>query len=276
MTQIAPGTPRYFAWLYGDARLQAILAALLGIEGEIGAALQPGLEHSVAHVRMTWWAEEAQRLRDGRALHPLSRALLALQPAATAATAPPVADISGLVDTATWDLAGATFQSRRELLGYCGRWAQAVPQLASAWGAPGMPAALAAQFGRQAGAALCELDMLVNLQSAARRGRLRVPLDELAAAGVAPEALAHAPWPPALCEHLRQRHRALRAQLDEGRALLRTPAHLLRPCGVCWCGWRWRSATRSGPKPRCPRPGSAAAATVSAMHCWPGGLPAGR
>ena len=74
MTGILPGTPRYFAWLYSDARLQALLTPLFGIETEINAALQPGLEHSVAHVRMTWWAEEAQRLRAGHALHPLTRA----------------------------------------------------------------------------------------------------------------------------------------------------------------------------------------------------------
>ncbi len=52
---------------------------------KINAALQPGLEHSVAHVRMTWWAEEAQRLRAGHALHPLTRALLAQRPAAAGA-----------------------------------------------------------------------------------------------------------------------------------------------------------------------------------------------
>ena len=224
MTQIAPGTPRYFAWLYSDARLQAILAPLFGIESEIGAALQPGLEHSVAHVRMTWWAEEAERLRGGHALHPLSRALLAQRPAGTGTTvAGP--DVSGLVDTATWDLARATFESRRELLGYCGRWAQALPQLASAWGVPQMPPALAAQFGQQAGTALCELEMLLTLQAAARLGRLRVPLDELARAAVPPEALASTPWPAGLCEHLRLRHRALRAALDASGELLTAPAH---------------------------------------------------
>ena len=53
MSEIPPGTPRYFAWLYADARMQALLAPLFGIEVEINVALQPGLEHSVAHVRMT-------------------------------------------------------------------------------------------------------------------------------------------------------------------------------------------------------------------------------
>ncbi len=88
-------------------RMQALLTSLFGIESEIAAALQPGLEHSVAHVRMGWWAEEAARLRAGHALHPLTRALLAQRPAGGAA-----ADISGLVDVATWDLAGATFETR--------------------------------------------------------------------------------------------------------------------------------------------------------------------
>ena len=87
-----------------------MLTPLFGIETEINAALQPGLEHSVAHVRMTWWAEEAQRLRAGHALHPLSRALLAQWPARPPAAAGP--DVSGLVDVATWDLACATFETR--------------------------------------------------------------------------------------------------------------------------------------------------------------------
>ena len=84
MTTTFAGTPRYFAWLYSGAPLQAILEPLFGIEAEINAALQPGLEHSVAHVRMNWWAEEAERLRAGQALHPLTRALLAQRPATAA------------------------------------------------------------------------------------------------------------------------------------------------------------------------------------------------
>jgi 15-cis-phytoene synthase len=224
VTGILAGTPRYFAWLYGDARLQALLAALFGIETEINAALQPGLEHSVAHVRMTWWAEEAQRLHTGHALHPLTRALLAQWPQAPAApSAGP--DVSGLVEVAAWDLAGATFETRRDLALYCERWARAVVRVATAAAAPDLPPQTVQRFAAEVGAALCELDMLVSLQHAARLGRLRMPLDELAALGVAPEALAQLPWPPALCEWLRERHRELRGALAAGCALLPTPAH---------------------------------------------------
>jgi phytoene/squalene synthetase len=214
------GTPRYFAWLYSGARMQAILQPLFGIEAEIATSLQPGLEHSVAHVRLGWWAEEAQRLRGGHALHPQTRALLAQRPAGGAP-----GDISGLVDVATWDLASATFETRAELAGYCERWARAVPQLATAWAAPDLPAPSAQQFGQGIGVALCELDMLIHLQHSARLGRLRIPLEELSALNVAPEALAQTPWPPPLCARLRTRHQELRAALRAGCATLHAPTH---------------------------------------------------
>jgi phytoene synthase len=218
VTAAFAGTPRYFAWLYSGARLQAILEPLFGIEAEINAALQPGLEHSVAHVRMTWWGEEAERVRAGQALHPLTRALLAQRPATA------VADISGLVDVATWDLACATFETGRELAGYCDRWARAVTQLAADWACV-PPAQASAPFGHALGVALCELDMLIRLEQSARAGRVRLPLDELAALGVAPEALAQTPWPEALSRRLRERHQQLRGALSACCAGLKSPAH---------------------------------------------------
>jgi 15-cis-phytoene synthase len=229
VSEIPAGTPRYFAWLYSDPRMQALLAPLFGIEAEINAALLPGLEHSVAHVRMTWWAEEAQRLRAGHALHPLSRALLAQWPAAAASAGP---DVSGLVDVAAWDLAGATFETRRELALYCERWARSVIQSATSAALPDLPPHSAQQFAVAVGAALCELDMLLSLPQAARLGRLRLPLDELTTLGVAPEAIARPPWPPALCERLRERHHELRGALAAGCALLRSPAHRAALRGV--------------------------------------------
>lgn len=219
MSDVAVGTPRYFAWLYSDPKRQAVLTPLFGIEAEINAALQPGLEHSVAHVRMTWWAEEAQRLRAGHAVHPLSRELLAQWQAAGATAGP---DVSGLVQTASWDLASATFETRPELTQYCERWARSMIQLAAE--AAAVPAPTAQQFGLGLGAALCELDLLLCLAPAARLGRLRLPLEELAAISVEPAAVAQPPWPAALCEQLRQRHRELRHALAAACALLHSPA----------------------------------------------------
>lgn len=218
MSQPFEGTPRYFAWLYSSERMQAILEPLFAIETEITTALQPGLEHSVAHVRMTWWAEEAERLRGGQALHPLTRALLAQRPPGRA-TGP---DLSGLVDTATWDLASATFETGRELAGYCERWARALPELAATWSAPDGGVQTAQQFGHELGVALCELEMLIGLEHAARAGRVRLPLDELTALAVPPDALGRPPWPEGLNQRLRARHEQLRAAVTASCALLQS------------------------------------------------------
>jgi phytoene synthase len=220
VTPILAGTPRYFAWLYSSERMQAILKPLFGIELEINAALQPGLEHNVAHARMAWWHEETDRLRNGHAMHPLTRALLAQRPAMTSSGP----DVSGLVDIAGWDLAAATFETGRELAGYCDRWARAIPQLAATWTVADLPGQAAQQFGHSLGVALCELEMLATLQHSAGLGRLRVPLDELTALGVPPTALAQVPWPAALCTRLGERHRQLRQAVTESCALLRSPA----------------------------------------------------
>src|SRR5690348_7178423 len=70
------GTARDLAWLYSPAPLRGVLAALLDIEREVGASLRPGLEHSVAHVRLAWWRDECERCAAARPAHPATQALL--------------------------------------------------------------------------------------------------------------------------------------------------------------------------------------------------------
>ena len=188
-------TPRFLAWLYSTPSQQPVLAALCALEREIGASLRPGTDHHVAHTRLEWWRGECARCAAGNPVHPLTRELRSL-------TDSPLLGLSGLVDAATWDLAGATFERREELTGYCERWAAAmIAPLAGEADAPAL------------GTALRELELLGQLAGDARAGRLRVPLDELAQAGVAPEALAAPPWPQGLADVLRARHQLLRAQL---------------------------------------------------------------
>jgi phytoene synthase len=211
------GTARYFAWLYSPPQLRAVLGALFQIEQEIGAALRVGLDHRVAHVRLAWWRDECARFAQGHPVHPLTRALRAALPASISVDndANPV----GLVDAAVWDLAAATFATRRELSAYCARWA-CLTQLAAHSAAPGPAAQRAMQFGRALGAALRETELVIALAPEARAGRLRLPLDELDAAGVAAEALARPPWPMPL-ESLRStRLRSLRAELAAAASML--------------------------------------------------------
>ena len=131
---------RYLAWLYSPASQQPVFAKLCEIESEIAGSLRPGIDHHVAHARLQWWREECERCAQGRPVHPLTRELVKVYGAVPGGQPSPLAGISGFVDTAVWDLAGATFETRKELTAYCDRWAAAMFETAAAQGAAGAAA----------------------------------------------------------------------------------------------------------------------------------------
>ena len=230
-----PHSARYFALLYSPPSQRLALVALFGIESEILESLRPGLDHHVAHSRLQWWREECERAVVGRPVHPLTRALvdaltrtgapspdsLSTPPGTPPAAAiPQLAGLSGLVDVAVWDLAGATFESRRELTAYCERWSAAMiepfapRQAPDAGGASGMQVTNWSTLG----AAMREIEMLSHLAREAHYGRLRVPLDELDRAKADPGVLAKPPWPAGVVALLRARHESLRDEITRALA----------------------------------------------------------
>jgi 15-cis-phytoene synthase len=199
------GPTRALAWLYSRDTQRAVLAALSAIEAEVAASLAPGLEHAVAHARLAWWGEECTRAAAGAAQHPLTQQLQVLFSGAGRGT---LLGLRGFVDAATWDLAGATFETRGELAAYCERWSAALAEPF---------AACALQHGGRAdvralGSALRELELLCALVPDARAGRVRIPLEELDAAGLAPGQLAQ-PWTAPLAALVRSQHQRARAAL---------------------------------------------------------------
>ena len=253
-------TPRFLAWLYSTPAQQPVLAALCAIEREVGASLRPGADHQVSHTRLEWWREECARCAAGHPAHPLTRELrihlerLAPAPRVDAL----LAGLSGLTDTATWDLSGATFERRAELTAYCRRWAAAMV----------VPLGTSALDWTGFGAALCELELLGHLARDARCGRVRIPLDELEQARVAPPALATPPWPPELVGILQGRHQALRQQLAAAVAEL-PPSIQQSDCGLLvWAALAWQASQRAERAlPRAPAASIAGAATAN-WRAW--------
>jgi len=248
-------TPRFLAWLYSTPSQQPVLASLCGIEREISASLRPGTDHHVAHTRLAWWREECARCTAGNPVHPLTRELRIqvqqLAPGSLANSA--LAGLSGLVDTATWDLAGATFERRAELAAYCRRWAGA------------MVAPLSSEVaGAELGAALCELELLGRLAADARSGRLRIPLNELAQAAVAPEAVATPPWPQGLVVILRGRHQALRRQLAAAVAGASPEMQQNARGLLVWAALAWQASLRA--ERALPHPPAASIASAAAAN----------
>lgn len=195
-------------WLYSRDAQRQVLAALTGIEAEVGASLAPGLEHAVAHARLAWWAEECARAASGAGEHPLTRQLQGLF---GGEQRPALAGLRGFVDTATWDLARATFETRRELDAYCERWSAAAVEPFAAFALGRAAAAHLQPFGR----ALREVELLCTLDTEARAGRVRLVLADLDAARLSAEELAQASWGPPLREFVRARHQQARGQLAQ-------------------------------------------------------------
>ena len=269
-----PATPeshsaRYFALLFASATERPALESLFGIEQEVFDSLRAGLDHHVAHSRLQWWREECERAANGRPVHPLTKGLaIALNAVAainggaatSSAVASSAADIvaqpqavglpglvglCGIVDVAVWDLAGATFETRRELDAYCERWATGMiePLVAPPPASP--PSVKRTTDWRALGAAMREVELLTELAREAHYGRIRVPLDELERANVDTSALAKTPWPDAISELLRARHKSLRNNIS--RILIdvdREKQPSLRGLLV-WAALTWRSSQRA-------------------------------
>jgi phytoene synthase len=246
------------------------LSALLDIESEVVSSTRPGIDHQVAHARLQWWSEECARAAQGRPVHPLTRRLI------DAGAPSPLDGLSGFVDTAVWDLAGATFETRKELTAYCERWSAAMfqpsaavgsasnaagsatsgPQPASNATAGGASGALASSNAggvvassgmrwRVLGAAVREIELLANLARDARAGRLRLPLDELDAAGVDVKAASQPPWPAPLVGLLRERHQALRASLSNSLAGFTSEEQAHFRGLMVWTALAWRQSVRA-------------------------------
>ena len=243
---------RYLGWLYSTDAQKPVLAALLEIEAEIASGLRPGMEHHVAHARLQWWSEEAERVAQGRPVHPMAKELVkahvsgasqageasarsiaaAAAALATASAEPPTttnpsgitprADIAGFVDTAVWDLARATFETRQELTAYCERWATAMFETSAVARGSTAPGEVppAASAWKTLGAVVREIELLADAARDANAGRVRMPLDELDRVGVDPNALVKLPWPAPLAAHLKERHQALRATIAANVATL--------------------------------------------------------
>ena len=252
---------RTLAWLYSTPPQRALLGALLALEEEIGASLAPKLDHEVAHTRLAWWREECARCARGAPAHPLTRAL---RESFAGRDPAPLAGIAGLIDTATWDLAAATFETRRELDAYATRWADAMIVPLAALGAPQLePAA-----PRALGAALREAQLLWDLARDAHAGRVRLPLDELAAAGAASEALARPPWPPGLEALLRARHVDLRARLAGAVAALTPQAQPPLRGLVVWVALAQQSSRRAERRLPQAHPGGDDSTVLDGYRAW--------
>jgi phytoene synthase len=67
---IAPGTARFWAWVFAPPEIRAPLLGILALLAEWQALMDPATEADVARIKLAWWREEMDRLKVGAPLHP--------------------------------------------------------------------------------------------------------------------------------------------------------------------------------------------------------------
>jgi phytoene synthase len=135
----------------------------------------------VAQASLDWWRGELDALFAGRPQHPVGRALL---PAIREFDLPQ-RQFQEIIDGMEMDLLQQRYPDFAALDRYCYRVAGAVGELAAA--IFGAPSSATLEYARTLGLAFQLTNIIRDVGEDARRGRIYLPLDELARFGVAEE-----------------------------------------------------------------------------------------
>ena len=179
------GSLRYFAVLFAPPERRGLLEALYAFEATVREAVHSPA-HEAAHARLQWWRGELDRWLAGKPQHPITVALAPLIPYAMQdATL-----LHEVLTAADLDLAHMTYVTQRELDAYLFRAAGALQTLAARALAGREISPAERDFTRRLGSAVRQVEMIRELESDVRDGRLYVPLDDLETAGVNPAEIS--------------------------------------------------------------------------------------
>ena len=206
-----PGSLRHFAALYAPAEARTLLAALYAFEAEIDDTVRTS-NHDVAHTRLQWWRGEVDRLLGGQPQHPVTRALQPLRERAR----DDLALLHEPLVAADIDLACLVLQNAQEVEAYCFRAAGSIQTLAAvASSASARLSDRERSFARTLGSCVRRTEMLRDLRAHLARGKLPIPLDALAAAGLDPAQVRPDSTAPALLGLLESMRGSLTTQLSQ-------------------------------------------------------------
>jgi phytoene synthase len=213
---IPPGSLRHYAVAYSRTDTRCALAALYAFEAEIDDTVRTA-SHEVAHTRLQWWRGEVDALLAGQPRHPVTRALLSL-PGPARDDLPLLHEALVAADI---DLARLVLRDARELEAYCFRAAGSLQTLAViACSQPRPASAREREFARRLGSCVRRTERLRDLRGHLAAGRLPIPLDALAGAGVDPGSVRPDDPGPALLGLLDRLRRDVAQELRDLPQLL--------------------------------------------------------
>ena len=180
------GSSFYYAFRFlPDDRRRAI-TAFYAFCREVDNIVDGIADIPVAHTKLSYWRREVDALYSGNAQHPVMRALI---PHIVAMRLPQAA-FHTVIDGMQQDLEKTRYLNFAELAAYCYKAAGVVGEVSArifGMASPDHPRTLA--YARNLGEALQLTNIIRDVGEDARRGRIYMPQDEIAAHGVSVGAL---------------------------------------------------------------------------------------
>jgi len=174
------------------------MTALYAFCREVDDVVDECQDSGVARQKLAWWRDELDRLYHATPHHPVTQALAP----AIARYQLPQAWFSEIIDGMAMDLEQQRYASFRELGLYCYRVAGVVGQLAAQ--IFGYQQHATRRYAHHLGLAFQLTNIIRDVGEDAERGRIYLPLDELAAAGIDEQQILNRQMSPPLQQLLQQ------------------------------------------------------------------------
>lgn len=177
------GSSFYYSFLFLPAKKRQAITALYAFCREVDDVVDECSEIDLARTKLAWWRTEVARLYAGEAQHPVTRALR--QAVHNHALAQEY--LLEIIDGMEMDLEQNRYHNFKELQLYCYRVAGVVGLLSAS--IFGYTDRKTLKYAHDLGLAFQLTNIIRDVREDARRGRIYLPLDEMARYGVSEEDL---------------------------------------------------------------------------------------
>ena len=175
------GSSFYYSFLFLPPDRRRAITALYAFCREVDDVVDEVADAGVARAKLAWWRTEIANLFSGQPQHPVTRALA---PFAVAFRID-AQRLNEIVDGMEMDLTHHRYGDFAALRLYCHRVAGVVGQLSASIFGYRDPSTL--EYAESLGIAFQLTNIIRDVGEDARRGRVYLPVDELASHGLAPE-----------------------------------------------------------------------------------------
>ena len=180
------GSSFYYSFRLLPADRRRAITALYAYCREVDDVVDEVRDPNVAQAKLAWWRNEVASVFGGVPQHPVGQALVPV----VRAYRLPREHFDAVIDGMAMDLAQHRYRDFADLERYCHRVAGVVGMLSAE--IFGYEEASTAGFARDLGIAFQLTNIVRDVGEDARRGRVYLPLDELARFGVTPSAMLRA------------------------------------------------------------------------------------